>query len=266
VLLNLCVNARDAMPAGGELLIGAGECELDGHASTLPEKAPPGRYVKWWVRDEGTGIPQEILDRIFDPFFTTKAQGKGTGLGLSTVLGIVRGHGGYLNVITAPEAGTTFEIFLPVAVRNESESTAGIAPVGPSFRGNGELILVVDDEQLVREITRTVLVDLNFRVLVAANGAEGLRLLERHRKEIAVVITDLQMPGMNGIQFMDSAKSILPLAKIVVTSGYLKDSEVNDLGSSGVAAVLVKPFTHASLIDVLIPILPPLTGTENESS
>ncbi len=255
VLLNLCVNARDAMPDGGSLRIGAADCVLEAATAALPEAAPPGTYVKWSVQDTGTGIPPGILERIFDPFFTTKEPGKGTGLGLSTVLGIVRGHGGYLIVSSQPGAGSTFEVLLPANVTRENDATELALAPRSKFRGRGEMILVVDDEELIREVTRAALLDLNFRVLVAANGAEALHLLQLHGPEIAAAITDIQMPGMDGIRFTAAARSALPLNRIIMMSGYTTEEVANDLRSSGVAAILKKPVSHARLIEVLARVL-----------
>lgn len=246
VLLNLCVNARDAMPHGGTLTLEAENAEIDAtYASAVPE-AKPGSYVAWRVKDTGTGIPPEILDRIFDPFFTTKGPDKGTGLGLSTVTGIVRSHGGFLRVYSTPGQGTTFAVYLPV-------SEAGAAPevtLKPEcgFRGNGETVLVVDDDESVRQITRVVLTALNLQVLTAEDGTEALVKVSEHRADIRLVITDLHMPHLDGLNFVRVLRRMLPQVRVIVASGRMEEREEKEFGTLGVSALLAKPFTQEKLV------------------
>jgi PAS domain S-box-containing protein len=255
VLLNLCVNARDAMPTGGILTLEVQSLVVDdAFASTMPD-ARPGNYVTLRVHDTGTGIPQEILDRIFDPFFTTKRPDKGTGLGLSTVIGIVKSHGGFLQVASKQGLGSTFTAFLPAHL-------AGGAPVHSpapviSFQGQGETILLVDDEAAVREMASVVLQRLNFQPVTAADGADGLQLVMRHRAEVRVIITDLHMPHMDGLAFVRVLRLLLPDVPVMVASGRLEDPQAAEMKALGVAHRLDKPFTEGQLAEVLQNILAP---------
>jgi signal transduction histidine kinase len=168
VLLNLCVNARDAMPNGGTLLLSAENITIDEHYAGMMPEAHAGPYVVLQVSDTGTGIPRDVLDKIFDPFFTTKEMGKGTGLGLSSLIGIVKSHGGFVNVYSEVGTGTTFKVFLPALPG--CEATPAIATPVPLPLGRGELILVVDDELTLRDITQRILERRGYRILTAADG------------------------------------------------------------------------------------------------
>jgi len=250
VLLNLCVNARDAMPDGGTLTLKAENMDIDTvYASAVPE-AKPGHYVVLRVMDTGTGIRPEILDRIFEPFFSTKGPDKGTGLGLSTVVGIVKGHGGFLRVYSVPSQGSTFAIYLPAAGFVKAE-TAFLAKVEKTFRGNGETILVVDDEAGVRDVTRGVLTALNFKPLTAANGTEALIQVAEKGTELRAVITDLHMPRMDGLAFVRLLKAKLPNTSVIVVSGRLEEREANEFKALGVNTLLEKPFTQEKLVGAL---------------
>jgi len=249
VLLNLCVNARDAMPSGGTLTVEAENVEIDAtYAREVPE-ANPGHYVVWRVTDTGTGIPPEILDRIFEPFFTTKSPDKGTGLGLSTVIGIVRSHGGFVRVYSAPGQGSTFAVYLPAC--GAAAGTSLLTKAETTFRGNGETILVVDDEAAVREVLRKLLTALNFKVLTVTNGTEALIEVAEKRAELRMVITDLHMPQMDGLTFVRVLKGRLPRVGIIVISGRLDEREENEFKALGVSALLDKPFTQAKLVETL---------------
>ena len=253
VLLNLCVNARDAMPAGGTLTLEAERQEVDAAFAESEPGATPGSYVALRVRDTGAGIPPDILDRIFDPFFTTKGPEKGTGLGLSTVMGIVKGHGGFTQVTSQTGSGTTFIVFIPV-------DPAGIAAdpgqkaVG-QFRGRGETILFVDDEATVRNVARAVLQHLNFHPLIAGDGTDGLMQATQHRTEIRAIITDLHMPRMDGLAFVREVRLLLPSVPILVASGRMDDEEASEMAALGVAGRLDKPFNQAQLAEALEGIL-----------
>lgn len=256
VLLNLCVNARDAMPDGGTLSIEARNAAVDETFASGTDGARAGNFVRWTVRDTGTGMPPDVIRRIFDPFFTTKEQGKGTGLGLSTVLGIVRSHEGFLRVDSTPGIGSAFEIYLPAA------TAASAAPAGEerpgAFRGNGETILVVDDEDTVREISRTVLTGLNFNVLLAGDGTEALIQVADHPGDIRLVITDYDMPHMNGQMLVPALRRMIPDARIVLASGTLDEQKTAALAVEGVDAILDKPFSQAKLVEALRQALSPL--------
>ncbi len=249
VLLNLCVNARDAMPRGGMLTLEAMRVEMDAeHARAMPD-ATPGDYVAILVGDTGTGIPPEILDRIFDPFFTTKGPEKGTGLGLSTVMGIVKGHGGFTQVSSEPGHGTAFTVYLPVdPVGGEPEPASSMPKV---FRGHGETILFVDDEARVRNVARAVLTHLDFNPLIATDGADGLRQASQHRTEIRAIITDLHMPRMDGLAFVREVRLLLPDIPIIVASGRMEDDEAEKFTALGATGRLDKPFTQAELANAL---------------
>lgn len=250
VLLNLCVNARDAMPRGGKLML---ETKLKGvdaaFASTVPQ-ATPGNYVLICVTDNGTGIPLEILDRIFDPFFTTKSSDKGTGLGLSTVLGIVNGHGGFLRVHSEPGKGTSFSVYFP------AENAVGAALTSPSnpaedFFGNGESILFVDDEAAVRNIASTLLQRMNVIPFTADDGVDGLVKASEKRGNLKGVITDMNMPHMDGLMFVRALRRILPDIPVVVASGRLDDDVAEEFKALGVTSRLDKPFTEGQLKETL---------------
>jgi PAS domain S-box-containing protein len=254
VLLNLCVNARDAMPRGGTLTLEAEMLDIDAtYASGVSAQA--GRYFVWRVKDTGTGIPPEIMDRIFEPFFTTKGPDKGTGLGLSTVLGIVKSHGGFVEVHSLPGQGTTFAVHLPVGEAGDEKSRAPLDPK-VTFRGNGEMILVVDDTATVRHISRLVLTAMNFNVLTAADGTEALVLVAENRAELRAVITDFQMPHMDGLTFVRVMKRMLPAAGVIVYSGRLTEVEATEFRALGVSSILEKPFTQDRLVEALRTVFP----------
>ena len=249
VLLNLCVNARDAMPHGGLLSLVAESAEIDSvYASSVPD-AKPGNYVVLRVHDTGTGISPDHLERIFDPFFTTKDPDKGTGLGLSNVMGIVKGHGGFVQVYSQLGHGSTFAIYLPAnAATGDTEL---LSRAGEIFHGKGQTILLVEDEPAVREIGCTVLTRLNFNPLSATDGADGLMKAVEHRLTLAAVITDVHMPHMDGLAFVHALRRILPDIPVVVTSGRLEEATKEEFKALGVTLQLDKPFTEVQLANLL---------------
>jgi PAS domain S-box-containing protein len=255
VLLNLCVNARDAMPHGGTLTLEARRVAVDAaYAGTIPD-ANPGNYVVLRVRDTGTGIPPEILDRIFDPFFTTKEPDKGTGLGLSTVIGIVKGHGGFMQVYSHPGQGSTFTAYLPA---EGAENNLALAPGSEvKFRGQGETILIVDDEAVVRSMASALLLQMNFKTVTATDGADGLLQAAKHRTDLRAIITDLHMPHMDGLNFIRVLRRMLPDIPVVVTSGLLEEDAAREFKNLGAIAHLDKPFTENQLAAVLQGIFKP---------
>jgi two-component system, cell cycle sensor histidine kinase and response regulator CckA len=243
-VLNLCVNARDAMPKGGKLTLAADNVELsEGDTKEIPD-SKPGSYVILMVSDTGTGISAEILPRIFDAFFTTKAPGKGTGLGLSTIVRIVRNHGGFLSVSTEVGAGTTFEIYFPRVERVARGTTVEAVPLVQS--GRGELILFIDDDRSVREMVALPLSEHGYRVLTAANGAEGLALLQQHERDVRLVLTDVAMPVMDGLEMLDRIDAEWPDLPIVLMSGTW-DTDKASLPARA-AGFLTKPFGLEQLL------------------
>jgi CheY-like chemotaxis protein len=253
VLLNLCVNARDAMPNGGILTLEAQDIEIDAtYASAIPE-ATPGAYAVWWIKDTGMGIPPDLLERIFEPFFTTKGPDKGTGLGLSTVIGIVKSHGGFVRVYSMPGQGTTFAVYLPASDSRNGHASSKVK-VKTTFRGHGETILVVDDEPAVRQVARAVLTELNFQVITASSGTEALIQVAEKRSELSAVITDLHMPQMDGLTFVRAMRTLLPTTGIIVASGRVAEHEATEFRMLG-ARLLDKPFTQELLIKALEAVL-----------
>jgi CheY-like chemotaxis protein len=248
-LLNLCVNARDAMPEGGQLTLAAKNATLDEASAALAPEAKPGPYVCVSVADTGTGIPSEILERIFDPFFTTKELGKGTGLGLATVLGIARGHGGFVRVDSQVGQGTTFTLYLPAT----PEAAALAAPAGeaPPPRGHGELILVVDDEEAVRSLVKRILEGHGYQALVAREGRAALALYDQHRDRIRAVITDLMMPGMDGPKLVRALREWNVHLPILGMSGLAEQEGVPGLAEMKLPMLLIKPFAAGQLLAAL---------------
>jgi two-component system cell cycle sensor histidine kinase/response regulator CckA len=253
VLMNLCINARDAMLSGGKLTLEAGNCLVDETYAEMSTDAKPGRFVRVAVTDTGTGITSENLNRIFDPFFTTKDVGQGTGLGLSTVLGIVKGHQGFINVYSEPGKGSQFRIYLPANESALAQYTAATPAQMP--RGNGELILVVDDESAIREIARTTLESFNYRVSTASDGAEAIALFVQQRDDIKLVLTDIMMPLMDGIALIRALRKIDPTIKIVASSGLAENGKAAEAANEGVRAFLSKPYTASALLKTLAEVL-----------
>jgi PAS domain S-box-containing protein len=250
VLLNLCVNARDAMATGGELTLSAGNQEIDEQFASMQPGAKPGPHVLIKVSDTGTGIDPEVLDKIFDPFFTTKEVGKGTGLGLSTVLGIVKSHGGFVNVYSEPGRGSTFRVYLP-AVAAASPGISGENESEDRPCGNGETILVVEDEPLILSATRYVLESHGYHVLDAMDGAEAVAVFVQHQNNVAAVLMDMMMPVMGGLAAIQALKRASPGVKIIATSGLWSKEQISSVNATGVTHVLVKPFKTEVLLTTL---------------
>jgi two-component system cell cycle sensor histidine kinase/response regulator CckA len=247
VLMNLCVNARDAMPNGGMLTISLEKVELDEAGASIHIKAKPGSYVVISVSDTGTGIPPELMDKIFDPFFTTKPVGQGTGLGLATTLGIAEKHGGFIHVESVPEKGTTFKVYFPAAPVEQEEIAKGWGQAVLS-QGNNELILIVDDEPAVRRLAETVLARNGYRTLLAADGREGLALYEKHRGEIKLIVSDLMMPQMDGPAMVRALREKQFAVKTVMITGLGEENRISEAKGAGVDAILNKPFTAEQLL------------------
>jgi CheY-like chemotaxis protein len=200
------------------------------------------------VIDTGTGISPEIQERIFEPFFTTKEVGKGSGLGLSTALGIIKNHVGFVNVYSQVDKGTEFKVYLPASVHHTTASQTSEleAPLG-----DGKLILVVDDEALIREITKSSLETYNYRVLTASNGVEAVAIYTQYQKQISVVLLDMMMPAMDGTMAIRTLQKINPHVKIVAISGLLSNQNLAEVSGMGVQAFLAKPCTAKELLQTI---------------
>ncbi len=246
VLLNLALNARDAMPRGGRLTIETADVVLDEAHARRHVDASPGRYVRLTVSDTGTGMTAETRARLFEPFFTTKGPSHGAGLGLATVYGIVKQSGGHIGVDSEPGRGTTFRIYLPRVEATAGAQWTGAAPAGPA--GSHETILLVEDEAVVRSLAREVLQRHGDAMLAAQHGAEALAIGSRHAGPISLVLTDVVMPGMSGREVAQRLAASRAETKVLYMSGYTD----NALGDGGVldptTAFLSKPFTPDALV------------------
>lgn len=248
VLLNLCVNARDAMPDGGTLRISASTVALDANYRVMLPIHTDGPFICLEVADSGCGIDAAVLDRIFDPFFTTKDVGHGTGLGLATVQAIVRSHGGFVTVYSEVGSGTTFRVYLPVVDAVASSTLPAREAAGDLPRGSGELVLVADDEAAIRAITRQTLEAYGYRVLTAADGQEALELFEAHRGEVALVLTDMMMPHLDGPGLIRAVLQRDPHMRILAVSGLGANGGVAKAAGLGVSHFLPKPYTANTLL------------------
>ena len=249
ILMNLCVNARDAMPNGGCLTIKAENAVIDAQYASMHMEAKPGKYVAISVSDTGTGIPPEVLDKIFEPFFTTKEVGKGTGLGLSTVIAIVKSHAGFLNVTTEVGKGTTFKVYVPAV--EEASATEPEKEMTNLPRGQGETILLVDDEASILTITSQTLETFGYQVLTATDGAEAIALYAQHRDKIAGVLTDTAMPIMDGPTTMRVLRRMNPQVKIIAASGLKSEASGIHEADSEIKYFLDKPYTAGTLLRTL---------------
>ena len=259
ILLNLCLNARDAMPHGGTLSIVAENLFIDENYAQMNLDARTGSYLVITVSDTGTGIPAEILDRIFEPFFTTKDVGQGTGLGLSTVIGIIKSHGGFVKVYSEVGKGTQFKVFLPAVGAIETQQLEDVELP----QGQGELILVVDDESAIREITKTSLQTYNYKALTASDGIEAVALYAEHQQEISVVVTDMMMPFMDGPTTIRTLQKINPEVKIIATSGLASSDKLTTAVGAGVETFLSKPYTVKELLRTIDGVLHPDRDTKS---
>lgn len=259
VLLNLVVNARDAMPDGGVLRLTAENRVVDAATAASIEEAQPGSYLRIQVEDTGTGIPPDVLQRIWEPFFTTKGPGKGTGLGLPTVRGIVRNHSGFITIDTQAGRGTTFGVYLPAA-----EDAAEGEPPGEEIaapRGDNELILIVDDEAQVRELVTSILTQHGYRVLAARDGVEAVAIFAPRCSELGLIISDLQMPNLDGAALAAIVRRLNPATKLIAASGLNQPGPMASHPLAKLAdAILPKPFKTESLLRSVHRLLHPEEG------
>lgn len=249
VLMNLCVNARDAMPEGGTLMVSVANVHIDETAAKLNHEAQVGSYVLLSVSDTGVGMTSEVKNRIFDPFFTTKEIGKGTGLGLSTSVSIVKSHGGFINVYSDVGHGTRFSVYFPV---DAEQSDHDLLPSDMDYpTGNGELVLIVDDEDQIREVAEAALGAFGYRTVTAENGADGIAKFASEMGSIDVMVTDLSMPKMDGITMIRAIRRLSPDVKIIAMSGLMTAEQTRVLEELGVKYSITKPFTAESLLNAI---------------
>jgi two-component system, cell cycle sensor histidine kinase and response regulator CckA len=242
ILMNLCVNARDAMPDGGTMTISAANFSVDRLFAQMSLNARVGNYVLITIADTGIGIPPAVRDRIFEPFFTTKEHGKGTGLGLATVMGIVKSYGGFIQVASEPGQGSQFKVYLPAA----EGMVTKIEPGTELFQGHGELVLIVEDDLTVQSANQSIVESYNYRTLVANDGIEAIALYAQHQQEIAAVLMDMMMPNLDGITAIHTLITMNPQVKIVAMSGV--PSNQSAALAAGAKIFLAKPYTLADLI------------------
>jgi two-component system, cell cycle sensor histidine kinase and response regulator CckA len=253
VLMNLCVNARDAMQMGGVLTIKAENITLDENYARMHLEAKAGKYVAITIADTGAGMTEDVTSRIFEPFFTTKDLGKGTGLGLSTALTIIKSHGGFINVYSEVGKGSQFTIYIPAMVGENSEQ--GETQVAELPLGSGELVLVVDDEESIREITKGTLETFGYRVLVANDGTEAVALYAENKEKIKIVLTDMMMPFMDGPATIRALQRLNPQVKIIAASGLAANDKAAEALGLGVQIFLPKPYTAEKLLTAISSLL-----------
>jgi PAS domain S-box-containing protein len=245
VLVNLAVNARDAMPDGGRLRIETREVELDGDFLREHPELSPGRYVRLTVADDGVGMEPEIAARAFEPFFSTKSKGEGTGLGLATVYGIVTGAGGQISVYTEPGEGTVFRVHLPAV---DSPVPTGSSEPADDLTSLGERVLLVEDEDAVRDLAKRILTEAGYWVTATSAGSDALALLEDPKREFDVLISDVVMPGMRGVELARRAAKLRPKLPVLMMSGYTTPLDEADRVAIAEAPLLEKPFSRRDLL------------------
>jgi CheY-like chemotaxis protein len=249
VLLNLCVNARDAMPQGGELTLTVANVTSGQGMKSVSGDIPPGSYVVLSVADTGTGIPPEVLPRIFEPLFSTKPPDKGTGLGLSTVAGIIKKHNGFIQLQSEVGKGTEFRIYLPAALAAEMDKSKEPAKLLPL--GHGEMILIMDDEATVRQLAQTTLQNYGYRVVTAMSGLDGITTFEEFQQEIKLLVSDTDMPLLDGIAAIRAVQKLRPEIPILITSGNQYDKAQLERIDTAHLAFLEKPYTIEQLLNAV---------------
>jgi two-component system cell cycle sensor histidine kinase/response regulator CckA len=251
VLLNLYVNAWQAMLDGGDLYLRTENVTLDS-SYVKPYKVEPGRHVKISITDTGVGIDKQTQERIFEPFFTTKEMGRGTGLGLASVYGIIKSHGGYINVYSELDQGTTFTIYLPASGKEAVEDAELITDI---VKGSGT-VLLIDDEKMILEVGRELLEELGYTVLPATSGLEAIDIFQKDQDKIDMIIMDMIMPGMSGSETFDRLKQINPNAKILLSSGYSVNGQATNILQRGCDGFIQKPFNMNQLAERIQKIMP----------
>jgi CheY-like chemotaxis protein len=245
-ILNLALNARDAMPTGGKLTIETSNAFLDENYARQHPEVKVGQYVQIAVSDTGEGMSPETVSRAFEPFFTTKSAGQGTGLGLSQVYGYAKQSGGHVKIYSEPGEGTTVKLYLP---RLFAEAPAiADTPREMGGEGRGETILVVEDDEDVRSYIREILRDMNYHVLDAADAQSGAELIEREGGKVDLILTDVVLPGKNGRQFADEAQALYPNIKVLFMTGYSRNAIVHQGRLDRGVALVQKPLTQSALV------------------
>ena len=252
IVLNLAINARDAMPEGGMLTLRARNVTLDEDYCSRNLEVSPGEYVELSVSDTGTGMEKSIQERIFEPFFTTKDPGSGTGLGLSMVFGIVKAHGGHITCHSEPGAGTTFSVYFPVA-EEVQEAKDGLIKK-PDYAGN-ETILIVDDEEMIRKFAGEMLEIIGYTVITAENGLKALEIYSQQAETIDLVILDLNMPIMNGVECLEAMAKVNPSLRALIATGYWVDSETKERLAKHANGLISKPFKTEDFLRIIRKIL-----------
>jgi len=260
VLMNLCVNARDAMPSGGRITISAANVIFDPGSAPMHPDARPGSYVVLRVSDTGCGIPPSIVDQVFDPFFTTKEPGRGTGLGLATALGIVKSHGGFIDVASELNKGSQFAIYLPALASAPGEECEPDEVDVP--RGNGELVLLVDDEPSVLETARLTLEAGGYQVTAASDGAEAVTIFRQQGNAIRAVILDVMMPEMDGLATLEALQRMDSRVRVLAASGVRPRGRLAEMIAGGLIGFLQKPYSARLLLGALAAVLHPNQSKE----
>jgi CheY-like chemotaxis protein len=252
-LMNLAVNAMDAMPEGGKIIIETEKVTLNEEFCKAHLGARPGQYVMLSISDTGHGMSKETLEHVFEPFYTTKEVGKGTGLGLAMVYGIVKNHEGYILCYSEPETGTTFKIYLP-AIEQEGDKDHP-RDLEDQLQGGTETILLVDDEEYIRELGVELLGDAGYTVITATDGESGLELYRQKQEQIDLVILDLVIPGMGGKKCFEEVLKVNPRAKILIVSGYSANGPGKEAIEAGARDFVGKPFDVEHMLEVVRNIL-----------
>ncbi|MFZ1202039.1 MAG: ATP-binding protein, partial [Desulfobacterales bacterium] len=252
VLFNLYINAADAMPRGGELRVQTTVVD-HGDLTDKPYSPKPGRYLKLQVTDSGIGMDPETLKRIFDPFFTTKEIGRGTGLGLASVYGIIKSHGGYIDVASQQGRGSTFSIYL----RLSADALVEAVENHPEIKKGKGTVLLVDDEEMVGDIGARMIEKMGYDVIYTGKGAEALTLYAEHKNNIDLVVLDLIMPGMGGGETFDGLKKIDSEVKVLLSSGYCIDGQAREIMNRGCRGFIQKPYNLEALSQKINEILKP---------